>query len=295
MPCFHPIEAFQLTSGGPLLFWNKPGDYRRLTIPCGRCIGCRLERSRQWAVRCMHEKSMHRNNEFVTLTYSPEHFPSHGSLNYSDYQKFMKRLRKRLGPARFYMCGEYGENFGRPHFHSILFGVSFPDRKPFKLSPSGSMIYRSAILEDLWPFGFSSTAEVTFESAAYVARYVMKKMTGGLAKSHYEALDESTGEIIDRVPEFNRMSLKPGIGGLWFDKYSSDVYPHDRVIVNGKPCKPPRYYDKLQEKFGDFDFEDIKFKRYVDNLKRAGDNTDERLIAREIVTAAKLSQLKRKL
>lgn len=238
---------------------------------------------------------MHASNSFVTLTYSSEYFPSHGSLQYSDFQKFMKRLRKRLGPTRFYMCGEYGDNFGRPHFHAILFGQAFPDRVPYRSLPSGSMLFRSQTLEELWPFGFSSVGDVTFESAAYVARYVMKKITGRPAKMHYEAMDYSTGEIIDRVPEFNKMSLKPGIGGRWFDKYHSDVFPHDRVIVNGKATKPPRYYDKLFEKFDAIDFESVQYKRYVDMLSRIGDNTPERLIAKEIVTHARLSQLKRSL
>lgn len=243
----------------------------------------------------MHERQMHKHNSFITLTYAPDFFPPHGSLDYTDFQKFMKRLRKRKGFTRFYMCGEYGDNFGRPHFHAILFGQQFADRTPYRSLPSGSMLYRSQELEDLWPFGFSSVGDVTFESAAYVARYVMKKVTGRPAKMHYEAMDYSTGEIIDRVPEFNKMSLKPGIGGSWFDKYSSDVYPHDRVIVNGKATKPPRYYDKLISKNPDFDFDSVQYKRYVDMISRLGDNTPERLIAKEIVTNARLSQLKRSL
>lgn len=276
-----------------IYFYNKDQDCEPIKLPCRQCIGCRLERSRQWAVRCMHEQQMHKSSSFITLTYSPEHFPAHGSLDYSHYQLFMKRLRKAVGPVRFYMCGEYGENFLRPHFHSLIFGYGFPDRKILKRSPSGEFIYRSELLERLWPYGYSSVGDATFESAAYVARYVMKKITGGRAEAHYEALDYETGEIVNRIPEFNKMSLKPGIGGLWFDKFSSDVFPHDRVIVNGFPTKPPRYYDKLYERFDAFKFDDIRYERYVDNLSRVGDNTDERLIAREIVLKSRLKLLKR--
>lgn len=293
MPCYHPLDAYQHCVDRRIYFYNKDQDCEPIKLPCRQCVGCRLERSRQWAVRCMHETKMHASNSFISLTYSPEHFPPHGSLNYSHFQLFMKRLRKRVGPIRFYMCGEYGEQFARPHFHSMIFGYSFPDRKAFKQSGSGSMIYRSAELESLWPYGFSSVGDATFESAAYVARYVMKKVTGGRAQAHYEALDYDTGEIVSRVPEFNKMSLKPGIGASWFHKYHSDVFPHDRVVVNGIPTKPPRYYDKLADKYLDFDFEEIKFKRFVDSISRLSDNTPERLIAKEIVTNARLSHLKR--
>lgn len=238
---------------------------------------------------------MHKSNCFITLTYSPENFPSHGSLNYRDFQLFLKRLRKVAGKVRFYMAGEYGEDFSRPHFHALIFGYDFPDRKPFRALSSGGMLYRSSLLESLWPFGFSSIGDCTFESAAYVARYVMKKITGRQAVTHYEAIDYSTGEIVSRVPEFNKMSLKPGIGATWYERYSSDVFPHDRVIVRGVKTKPPRYYDKLLEKQDGFLFDEIKYNRFVDSLNWLSDNTDTRLIAKEIVAKARLSQLKRSL
>jgi hypothetical protein len=295
MACFHPLQAYQ-TSDGSIIFSERKGDVvRSLSLPCGQCWGCRLERSRQWAVRCMHEASLHEQNCFITLTYDNDHCPSDRSLNYGDFQRFMKRFRKRFkgSTIRFYMAGEYGEKFERPHFHACIFGFNFPDLTVWKRTPSGALIYRSKSLEDLWPFGYSSVGDVTFESAAYVARYVMKKRTGKVAGDHYETTDMETGEIKDRVPEFNRMSLKPGIGADWFKRFHSDVYPHDRVIVNGRETRPPKFYDKkFAEQFPE-EFEQLQFQRFVDAVDRFEDNTDERLAVKEQVTIARTRQLSR--
>lgn len=195
----------------------------------------------------MFEAQFHEHNAFITLTYDDANVPYPPSLNYPDFQKFMKRLRFKVGAVRFYMCGEYGELSRRPHFHACLFGVDFPDKVLWSVSRSGNHLYRSPVLESLWPFGFSSVAELTFDSAAYVARYVLKKVTGDLAVDHYSFCDPDTGEVFNLTPEFAHMSLKPGIGSQWFDKFSSDVYNDDRdfVVINGKVCKPPRYFDKL--------------------------------------------------
>jgi hypothetical protein len=295
MACFHPLQAYQ-TSDGSIIFSERKGDVvRSLSLPCGQCRGCRLERSRQWAVRCMHEASLHEQNCFITLTYDNDHCPTDRSLNYGDYQRFMKRFRKRFKDStiRFYMAGEYGEKFERPHFHACIFGFNFPDRTLWKRTPSGALIYRSKLLEDLWPFGYSSIGDVTFESAAYVARYVMKKRTGKGVGDHYETTDFETGEIKDRVPEFNRMSLKPGIGFDWYRKFHSDIYPHDYVVVNGRESRPPKFYDKkFAEQFPE-EFEALQFQRFVDAVDRFDDNSDERLLVKEQVLEAKFSRLKR--
>jgi hypothetical protein len=295
MACFHPLQAYQC-SDGSIIFSERKGDVvRSLSLPCGQCRGCRLERSRQWAVRCMHEASLHEQNCFITLTYDNDHCPSDRSLNYGDFQRFMKRFRKRFKDStiRFYMAGEYGEKFERPHFHACIFGFNFPDLTLWKRTPSGALIYRSKSLEDLWPFGYSSVGDVTFESAAYVARYVMKKRTGKCIGDHYETTDMETGEIKERVPEFNRMSLKPGIGFGFYKKFTSDIYPHDYVVINGRETRPPKFYDK---KFADDfpeDFEALQFQRFVDAVDRFDDNTDERLCVKEQVLEAKFSRLKR--
>jgi len=271
------------------------GSVASLLLPCGQCIGCRLERSRMWAVRCLHECSMHSSNCFITLTYRREVVPS--GLQYRDFQLFMKRLRRRFfSPVRFYMCGEYGElddgniDFDHPHFHALLFGFDFPDKVLFK-TVRGNKLYRSPLLEELWPYGFSSIGDANFETAAYVARYCMKKVTGDRADSYYVHPD--TGEVM--LPEFNHMSLKPGIGAGWIDKWTSDVYPSGMVVVNGVETMPPKYYDKRVFKSDPLTMEQVYFEREVEGRSRFLDSTDERLKVREQVAHARVKSLKRPL
>ena len=156
--CYHPIPAWQLESGD-VVFSERGAVVRRLDLPCGQCFGCRLERSRQWAMRCVHEASLHTENCFITLTYRPDSLPPRESLVYSDFQLFMKRFRKKVYPIRprFYMAGEYRDDMTGPHFHACIFGFNFPS-KPWKKTDSGEMIGRSDLLEELWPHGFSSVS-----------------------------------------------------------------------------------------------------------------------------------------
>jgi hypothetical protein len=291
-----------------------------IEIACGQCIGCRLERSKQWAIRCMHEASLYDNNCFLTLTFSPEELAKRDnpwSLNVRDFQLFMKRLRKEFGSKiRFFHCGEYGEvckfclqsrNFctcgskesfdervrpGRPHYHACIFNLDFEDKYLWKIT-NGQRLYRSPTLEKLWPFGHSSIGSVTFESAAYVARYIMKKVTGDMAEEHYESIDPFSGELTTLKPEYTTMSRRPGIGKEWFDQYSADVYPDDFVIVRGKKCRPPKYYDRLLESIDPFAFDDIKQFRLEDGLLHNDNNTPERLAVREKVQLARLKHLPR--
>ena len=294
MACFHPLVAYRSADGSISFVDRGKGD--QLLLSCGQCIGCRLERSRQWATRCVHEASLYDDNCFITLTYNNDNVPIDVGLNYSHFQLFMKRLRKRFpnDTIRFYMCGEYGENYGRPHYHACLFGFNFPDRVLHSRTGSGFFIYTSRILESLWSYGFSSVADFSFESAAYVARYVMKKITGQAAKRHYEVLDEMTGEIYNRSPEFCRMSLKPGIGAGWWDKFGqSDVVPRDKVVINGVEATVPRYYDKLLRRDNLLQYDDAKTRRALDNYSRRDDNTDARLSVKEQVVKARISKLHR--
>lgn len=315
MPCYHPLSAYQ--DGRRRVFFNLNGCdvYKSIKLPCGQCIGCRLEKSRQWAVRCVHESHMHSDSCFVTLTYDDVHLSRDRSLNYRDFQLFMKRLRKHFLYSnkvsgsdsrtalssgrvpekciRFYMCGEYGEQFSRPHFHACLFGVFFPDRVVFKRLASGSVLYTSKLLESLWPYGFSSIGDVTFESAAYVARYVLKKITGDAADEHYKSFDSETGEVFWRVPEFTRMSLKPGIGATWFDKYKDEVLCRDAVVIRGKECRVPRYYDKLLESVTPEIVDWTRIEREADAMRFEMEQTAERLGVRERVAQARLSFRKR--
>lgn len=231
----------------------------------------------------------------MTLTYDDEHLPERGSLNYSHFQAFMKRVRSKLGPTRFFACGEYGEDLGRPHFHAVLFGLAFRhDRYRWRRSGSGHFLYRSPTLEKLWPMGSSEFGDLTQQSAAYVARYNFKKVTGALAEDHYRRVDEDTGEVYSLQPEMLRMSLKPGIGARWFQKYKGDVFPHDRVVYKGVEGKPPRYYDVLQERSDPELIEQVREARAVLAAKGAADNTSERLSVREQVTQARVSLFKRK-
>ncbi|QXP08284.1 MAG: replication initiator protein [Arizlama microvirus] len=265
--------------------YAKPSASRvGIQVPCGQCIGCRLERSRQWAMRCVHEAYGHDDNAFITLTYAPEHVPPDGSLIKSHFQKFMKRLRKAISPklVRFFHCGEYGELHQRPHYHACLFGYDFPDKILYTIRDE-CRLYRSPMLEKLWPNGFATVGDVTFESAAYVARYITKKITGDLAEKHYQG----------RQPEYTTMSRRPGIGKLWYENFKGDVFPCDNVVIRGKVMKPPRYYDKQLELSDAQLFAKIKIDRKAKALQNAADNTTARLAVKETCKIAQFQQLKR--
>lgn len=291
MQCFHPVDAWQ-NDDGRIVFTERGGG-RALSLPCGQCIGCRVERSRQWAMRCVHESRLYERNSFVTLTYNDDNCPN--SLEYRNFQLFMKKARKKLGPFRFYMCGEYGERTFRPHYHALLFGLSFDDMYYWRQSESGCRVYRSSTLESLWTLGNCEIGEVTFESAAYVASYCVKKITGDAAEEHYTRVDSSTGEIVKVLPEFSKMSLRPGIGARFVAKYRDDIYPHDYVIVDGRKVKPPRYYDKWLFDQDGTEVDEVAFARVLKGRKFAFDGTPDRLAVRERVLRGRLSFKKRAL
>ena len=156
----------------------------------------------------------------------------------------MRRLRKARGYARFFCSGEYGDENKRPHFHAVLFGVGFYDGVSLGKSESGFRIFSSDALSRLWPSGISSFGSVTFESAAYVARYVVKKVNGVKLVTGwhpYMRVDEY-GYDREVRPEFARLSLKPGIGEKWLNKFWSDVFPQGKVVMRDKESNAPRYY-----------------------------------------------------
>lgn len=189
------------------------------------------------------------------------------------------------------MGAEYGTENKRPHFHACIFGWDFPDRLYFKRSPSGEKLYTSRTLEQLWPYGFSTIGEVTFQSAAYIARYCVAKVTGDAAKIHYRREDEK-GEY-HLTPEYNRMSLKPAIGKTWLEKYKNDVYNHDHVVVNGVPSTPPKYYDKLLKRWDSDKLEELKEEREANALIYQKDNTPARVAAKEQFQKARIKSLLR--
>lgn len=227
-----------------VVFDSREGYHdRRVAVPCGSCPGCLLERARQWSLRCVHEASLWKVNSFVTLTYGPESVPSVMragqrvlSLHPPDVTNFLKRLRNARWPerVRFFQCGEYGA-LGRPHHHAVLFNVDFPDKKVWKASASGLPLFVSEELKRLWPYGHSSIGTVTQESAGYTARYTLKKLGTPCARGV--------------VGPYVTMSRRPGIGTGWFRKWSSDVYPLDKMVTwGGRVSRPPRFYDELLKK-----------------------------------------------
>lgn len=191
-------------------------------------------------------------------------------------------------PPRFYMGGEYGTLYGRPHYHAILFGVAFTDRTYHGRTKAGAKLYKSDTLARLWTRGYSSIGDVTFASAAYIARYVMKKRTGDGNKDTYEIIDPETGEIYFRKKEYNQMSRNPGLGKTWFDKYHQDYIHQDKIrLIDGKEVKPPRYYDKQLKRLDREIYEHTKHAREIEQLANAHNNTPERLAVRELVDNAK--------
>lgn len=264
-----------------------------MTVPCGQCVGCRMARSQDWQTRLYHEGSRHEHSSFLTLTFSDEHLPETGSVCVRDVQLFMKRLRKFLGHrVRYFACGEYGDLNLRPHYHLILFGFDFPDRKPWRKTGSGFVTYRSEQLEKLWPFGQCEIGTVTPESCGYVARYCLKKVNGPAAEDHYTRQNPVTGEIHRVRPEFITMSTRPGIGSDWFGEFGSDAFPSDFVIVNGSRRAVPRYYKK---KLDEASAGAITAKRKAEARKRADNNTPERLEVRQEVLERRLVNLQREL
>jgi hypothetical protein len=300
----YPALTKNANGKNPIAF-TRPAGYtgESIEIPCGRCIGCRLERSRQWALRCMHEAQCHDDNMFITLTYAPENIPEYGTLKLEHWQKFMKRYRKMFTGTeiRFFMCGEYGENLehskneklGHPHYHACIFGHSFTD-KLLHSNRDGTKLYKSATLAKLWPFGFSTIGDVTFESAAYTARYVLKKQMGRNALEHYEYTDPSTGEIINLKPEFTTMSRRPGIGKTWYDKYKNDL-TKDFITARGVKMKPPKYYDSQLEIEDELAYEKIKEQRRTSAMKHEKPDKYRRLEDGNKIKEKKLKNLVRNL
>lgn len=259
-----------------------------------------------WKTRLTHEAKMHEQNCFVTLTFAEEHLPPDMSVSVRDIQLFMKRLRKRTGKVRFFACAEYGDEGERPHYHLLLFGYDFPDRYYWSRTKSGWIQDRSPILESLWPFGFATVGTVTPESAGYVARYAVKKITGKRAKEHYTRLNPHTGEYLQVRPEFACMSTKPGIGATWYDKFKGDAFPSDFVVVDGSKKPIPRYYLQQLKKETDaketppamldkLNPDQINLQRKLKAAKHRDNNTPERLAVREEVARIRLKRLKRTL
>ena len=324
MPCYSPLKGFRNKENGGIVFKRSSIAGEEMEVSCGQCLGCRLDRSRMWAMRCVHEASLHEmdgGNCFITLTYDDEHLPESWSLDKSHYQKFMKRLRKHFAPQKikFFMCGEYGDkcqhipiyssltveacdqcSVGRPHYHAILFNCSFHDLVVVG-SKDGQDVYSSPTLEAIWGMGLTQVGECNFQSCAYVARYVTKKVTGLLAPEHYMWIDDY-GVCHFIEPEYNSMSRGArqgarGIGAEWFDKYKDDVFPSDEVPVPGEGVLKgtPRYYTERLRELDEQAYDRVKESRLSFRRDHAEDYTPERLMAKYKVKEAQFKLLKRTL
>lgn len=248
MACENPLKGWRRADNvGPLRFGPMPQDghlWWPLNVPCGVCVLCREEQARQWGVRITHEAQMHDENAFLTLTYDEKHLPEYNSLNYEHLQKFWKRLRHHLGPLRYYAVGEYGDKSLRPHYHACVFGHAFVQgRRMLRESPT--LLWTNRMLEEAWGMGFVSVGALNFETARYTASYVTKKLR---SKQVYVRVDEESGELIPLVQPRCFASRDPAIGGTWLAEYGWQVYQHDRVVINGRPQKPPKAYDRWLEK-----------------------------------------------
>lgn len=295
MRCYHPIKAFRTPHG--VVFRERHGEdiIESVELPCGMCIGCRMRRASDWTVRCMHEAQFHECSCFVTLTYGRDALPPNGSLDHRDFQLFFKRLRKFIAPGkvRYFMCGEYGPETGRPHYHANLFGVDFrSDRVACGKSASGQVLYSSPTLAKLWSFGHCTVQDLTRESAGYTARYIMKKQLGRSARFAYDVID-ADGVVAARRAEYAAMSLKPGIGSQWFEKYGRDVFPRDYVVVDGAKSPVPIAYSRKFKKRADLEVDAVEYARHLRALDSRADSTDERLKVREAVHLAKVRNLTR--
>lgn len=327
MPCYSPLKGWKSEETGGIVF-KAPAKAvtEKMEVACGQCLGCRLDRSRMWAIRMCHEASLHSDGAgsvFITLTYRDRiacdqkqadrelHIPEDWNLRKDHFQKFMKRLRKRRPGARlkYYHCGEYGRicrhgldlelvscplcKFGRPHYHAVIFNCEFPD-KFVSSCQNGVIRYASQELEEIWGYGIVDVGEVTPQSAAYVARYCMKKINGVNAEEHYQQITDD-GEIIVVEPEYATMSN--GVGKGWYEKFHSDVFPSDEVPVYGAATpiskKAPRYYEELLKQVDETLLQEVKQKRQEFRKENASEYTPERLMSKYNVKKAQTGQLVR--
>ena len=274
MTCFFPIDAWRAPGKRQPVF-QSAGALKNShhLLPCGQCNSCRLRKARDWASRCENELVMHEKACFITLTYNDENLPLNGSLEPRDMDLFWKNLRWHIStekmycmtkqevklhgrpqPAiRYFYAGEYGERTFRPHYHAILFGYDLPD-KQFITDERGYPEYSSEFLDEVWSKGNCRIGSATFDSACYVARYIMKKQLGKDAEAYYKEKGW--------IPPYSRQSRRPGLGKAFFDKYKDDMYNYDMYIGSKKmKVKPPKYYDKLLEQEDPERFAKIKKKR----------------------------------
>lgn len=271
------------------LKWYKKYDM----IPCGKCIGCRLDYSREWANRIIVESKEYPKNTcwFLTLTYNDENIPTKSIINKEtgeekigitlykkDVQEFIKKLRRHYEykynhtGIRYFLAGEYGEKTNRPHYHACIFNMPImTEMILFKKNEIGQPIWTNEKIEKIWGKGFITIGRLSWETAAYTARYIMKKQKGENAEWFYKNQAKN--------PEFTLMSRKPGIGKKYYDDNKEKIYKYDEIIIErgNKPikAKPPKYYDKLYDITNHDELQIIKAKR-KEIMEKTENNKDKK-------------------
>lgn len=267
------MKAYKDEFGNIIFNEASKNIHQSMNLPCGQCMGCRLNHAEGWAIRMVHEAQLHEENCFLTLTYNDENLPPNGSLRYEDVTKFIKKLRKVLQHTKYkikyYRVGEYGDQLSRPHYHIILFGFDFTAKLRYRgeenlrtewRAKNGRIYYVSSLLSKLWGLGHAEIGEVNYTSCMYVAKYVTKKVNGPTREQHYQRVTND-GEIVPVEQEKASMSRRNAIGKDWLEKYWSDVYPDDSCIHETRRLKTPKYYDKWLEKNNPQLYQEIKINR----------------------------------
>lgn len=261
MPCFSPLPAIRSANNPDKVLVCKRGTLlvpfvdkytgqllEPFKVPCGRCDGCVVDKSLQWATRLVCESLCFPRDRcyFITLTYSNDciHTVSrYPTLCKKDCQDFLKRLRYYFpdDTVRYYLCGEYGNTTARPHYHLILFGIKLPDLVPYSRNFQGDYLFTSAKLDSIWSHGDCKVADLTFENCAYTARYSLKKR--GKNDSRDFLLSH------DLEPEFSLCSRRPGIGSFFLNSHLEEVLLYDKVhLPSGRiACTPAYFLKKAQE------------------------------------------------
>lgn len=303
MTCYHPLirleerTKYVTASDGhryhkAIVVNPEKGELEKLTdtkkyrvqqIPCGKCIGCRLDYSREWANRGYLESLYHEENYFVTLTYDEDNINIldyvedeegftytndgewNGYLVPKDLQDFIKRLRK-VGKFRYMACGEYGSQTERPHYHMIIFGLHLPKETFYNPKIINKNIYyQNTIIESKWTAGISNICDANWNTTAYVARYITKKQNG----VHSDQVYASKGQ----TKEFFRVSLKPGIGEQYYREHWKEIYKNDQILIKNNKgtsvCKPPKYFDELYKREHPEEYKELQRRR-----RKEGENAN---------------------
>nr|UXQ87980.1 MAG: replication initiation protein [Microvirus sp.] len=272
-------------------FKNFKGE-ANLQLPCKKCKDCKLKKAREWSIRCWHESQMHHENAFVTFTYDDEHLPPYGNLRHSDFQKFIKRFRDKNPELeiKYFMCGEYGDNTHRPHYHAIIFGYYPPDAV-FHRREKGHNYYKSESLDSCWKNGFTDTTSVSYTNAGYLARYSLKKQIGSEdLQDRYTYLDEFDN-LQTRQFEYIRMSTGresgQGIGASWLHKHWQHVLENDYVLNPHQTKLPvPRYYLDILARDVSADKSESNSISRIEKAQSADISTPERLANKAICVEA---------